>query len=85
METVVNSTLTSEEMDALKDIQKRSQVIIDELGQIELLKIQVEERRKQAEDYLASLKEDELKFSTNLSQKYGDCNINPTTGEISPF
>ncbi len=77
--------LTQEEMDTLKDIQQRSQSLTMELGQIEILKFQIAERRKQAEEFMEKLKEDETTFSENLSKTYGDCNIDPNTGEISPL
>lgn len=77
--------LTQEEMDTLKDIQQRSQSLTVELGQIEILKLQIAERRKQAEEFMEKLKEDETSFSNNLSKNYGDCSIDPNTGEISPL
>jgi len=77
--------LTQEEMDTLKDIQQRSQSLTMELGQIEILKLQIAERRKQAEEFMEKLKEDETSFSNNLSKNYGDCSIDPNTGEISPL
>lgn len=75
--------LTQEEMDTLKDIQQRSQSLTMELGQIEILKLQIAERRKQAEEFMEKLKEDETSFSDILSKNYGDCSIDPNTGEIS--
>lgn len=77
--------LTQEEMDTLKDIQQRSQSLTMELGQIEILKLQIAERRKQAEEFMEKLKEDETSFSDTLSKNYGDCSIDPNTGEISPL
>lgn len=77
--------LTQEEMDTLKDIQQRSQSLTMELGQIEILKLQIAERREQAEEFMLKLKEDESLFSDTLSKNYGDCSIDPNTGEISPL
>jgi len=87
MENLTTETkkLTQEEMDTLKDIQQRTQNITIELGQIELLKLQISERREQVETLISKLKEDETSFSNNLSENYGDCSIDPNTGEISPL
>jgi hypothetical protein len=76
-------TLSSEDLKELRSLQERSSYIISELGQIELIKFQIEERRKQAEEQLINLKKNEEDFSTKLYEKYGDCTIDPSTGEIS--
>ena len=47
METVTeNQVLTEEELQTLKTIQEETQALIAELGEIELIKIQLENRRK---------------------------------------
>lgn len=86
METVTeNKVLTQEELQTLKTIQAETQALIAELGEIELIKIQLENRRKRAEDFLIELEEKEKSFTNSVIETYGRVNINPQTGEITPL
>jgi hypothetical protein len=75
--------LTTEELQTLKTIQNGTQSLILELGEIELLKIQLENRYQDAKNYLISLSNQEQDFTQSLSEIYGKININPETGEIT--
>jgi hypothetical protein len=75
--------LTTEELQTLKTIQNGTQTLILELGEIELLKIQLENRHQDAKTYLANLSNQEREFNKSLSETYGKVNINPETGEIT--
>ena len=75
--------LTTEELQTLKTIQNGTQSIILELGEVELLKIQLENRYQDAKVYLANLATQEREFTQSLSETYGKVNINPETGEIT--
>ena len=86
METVTeNKVLTQEELQILKTIQEETQALIAELGEIELIKIQLENRRKRAENFLSELETKEKDFTGSVLEKYGRVNINPQTGEITPL
>ena len=86
METVTeNKVLAQEELQTLKTIQEETQALIAELGEIELIKIQLENRRKRAEDFLIELEEKEKTFTNSILEKHGRVNINPQTGEITPL
>jgi hypothetical protein len=75
--------LTTEELQTLKTIQNGTQSVILELGEVELLKIQLENRYQDAKVYLANLATQEREFTQSLSEIYGKVNINPETGEIT--
>lgn len=75
--------LTEEEKNTLKDIQQKTQVLIAELGEIELIKIQIENRHQSAKSFLNELTDKEEEFNQSIFQKYGKSNINPETGEIT--
>jgi hypothetical protein len=75
--------LTTEELQTLKTIQNGTQSVILELGEVELLKIQLENRYQDAKIYLANLSTQEREFTQSLSEIYGKVNINPETGEIT--
>ncbi len=76
--------LTEEESKTLREIQTRTRRLINELGEIELIKIQVENRRKNAEQFLADLTSQEQEFTQLILTTYGRVNIDPETGEITP-
>lgn len=75
--------LTEEEKNTLKEIQTSTQSLIVELGEIELIKIQLEERHLNAKSFLADLGQKEKEFTQAVFEKYGKANINPETGEIT--
>jgi hypothetical protein len=86
METVTeNKVLTQEELQTLKTIQEETQALLVELGEIELVKIQIENRRKRAENFLNGLEDREKEFTNSILEKYGRVNIDPQTGEITPL
>lgn len=75
--------LTEEEKNTLKEIQTNTQALIAELGEIELIKIQLEERHANAKKFLGELGEKEKEFTQAIFEKYGKTSINPETGEIT--
>jgi len=75
--------LEKEEIENLKSIQTETQAIILELGEIEMIKIQLEKRKNKAESFLEELENREKDFTSSIYQKYGKINLNPETGEIS--
>ena len=85
METVTTEKkfLEKEEKEKLNEIQDQTQSLIFELGEIEMIKISLDNRRKQAESFLESTSIEENEFSKNLSEKYGPVNIDPKNGEIT--
>lgn len=80
-----NKVLTQEELQTLKTIQGETQALLVELGEIELVKIQIENRRKRAENFLNGLEDREKEFTNSILEKYGRVNIDPQTGEITPL
>jgi hypothetical protein len=84
METVTTEKkfLTEEEFKTLQQIQEETQNVILELGQIELIKIQIEQRHTIARDFLEDLSNREKEFTKLVFEKYGKSNIDPSTGEI---
>ena len=75
--------LEKEELKKLKSIQTETQAIILELGEIEMMKIQLEKRKNNAESFLEELEKREKDFTDSIFQKYGKINLNPETGEIN--
>jgi hypothetical protein len=75
--------LTEEELSSLKEIQSNTQALIAELGEIELIKLQLENRHEAAKKFLEELGTREQEFTKSVFDKYGKVNINPETGEIT--
>jgi len=74
--------LTEEEKTTLKDLQSKTESIVVELGEISLIKIQVENRYETAKSYLTEISNQEKEFTKSLFDKYGKFNLDPETGEI---
>jgi hypothetical protein len=75
--------LTPEELKTLKTIQQSTQAIVLELGEIEMIKLQLENRREEAKGFLKDLSLQEKEFTDSIFQKYGKSSLNPETGEIT--
>jgi len=75
--------LTQEEIQSLKSIQLQTQTLVLELGEIEMVKLQLENRYQLAKQTLSDLSDQEQTFTQNVFEKYGKCSINPETGEIT--
>ena len=77
-----NQKLSQEELQQIADLQNRNRAIVQELGEIELVKLNVERRRDNAEAFLAELRQAEADFGKALSEKYGDGTVDLSTGEF---
>jgi hypothetical protein len=75
--------LTSEELETLKEFQQKNAAVSNELGNLELTKLQVEARRQEILEFFNELKETEQKFSKEFTDKYGIGSINIETGEFT--
>ena len=86
METVTTEKkfLTEEEQKELKDIQNQTQSIVLELGEIEMIKIQIEARYKNAKSFLAEVSNLEKNFTKSIFEKYGKGNVDLDEGTITP-
>jgi hypothetical protein len=74
--------LTEEEKTTLKDLQTKTESLVVELGEISLIKIQIENRYETAKSYLTEISNQEKEFTKSLFDKYGKFNLDPETGEI---
>ncbi len=84
METVTEKQfLTEEELQTLRQIQNQTQALVLELGEIEMIKIQIENRYQNARNFLTELSQQEKDFTQSMYEKYGSSNIDPETGELT--
>jgi hypothetical protein len=76
--------LSQEVIDQIKLIQQRNQAVEIELGQIELIKLAVKQRRLNAEQFLTELKDEEKTLAEFLEKEYGRGTINIEEGIFIP-
>ena len=77
------TVLTQEELDTLRSLQQQFQKLQFELGEIEVVKISLEERYENAKKSLTETNKKEIDFSNSLKEKYGDISLNVERGEFS--
>jgi len=75
-------TLTEEELKELKIIQKQTQDLVFEFGEISLIKLQLEKRYNLAQETFDNVSNLEKNFSQLIYKKYGKVELIPETGEI---
>jgi hypothetical protein len=76
--------LSQEVIDQIKSIQQKNQAIEVELGQIELVKLAIKQRRLNAEQFLSELKDEEKTLAEFLEEEYGNGTINIEEGIFIP-
>lgn len=82
--------ITQEELEKIKELQSKFQNSMTELGAMEYdlnelnraIK-QLSEKKEELISYISVLREKEMEFSKELSEKYGKGIIDINTGEIS--
>ena len=74
--------LTQEEQDTFSSIQTQTSELIYELGEIELIKIQLENRTQTAKSKLTEINNLEQSNNQKLFEKYGNVSINVDNWEV---
>lgn len=74
--------LTEEELKTLRNIQSQTKGIILELGEIQVMKFQLETREKNTKSIFEQTLKKENDFTQLLLKTYGTSELNPETGEI---
>jgi len=77
-----NKKLTTEELNSVRKLQEDYAAITNQLGSLELTKIQIEDRKQALLSSLKTTQEEERKISAELSEKYGDGQIDMDKGEF---
>jgi hypothetical protein len=79
METKV---LTPEELKALKDLQFKQDQLIVALGNVEYRMTLLEKQKLNLKIQIEDLEKSNLELGAQLTEKYGNGNLNLETGEI---
>jgi hypothetical protein len=80
---IEKKVLTKEELETLHLLQQDFQNIQYELGEIGIIKIQIEERYESVKKTLKETQIKEQSFTKSIKEKYGDISLNIETGEFS--
>ena len=80
-----NKKLTQEELQQIETVKQKSQAVVQELGQIELLKLNLKSRRENALAFLEELKQEEKALAEALEAAYGKGTIDLEKGEFTPL
>jgi hypothetical protein len=76
-------SITTDELTTLRGIQEETQTLVFTLGEIEIMRLQLNERHDEAKKQLLDLTNRENAFNELVSRKYGDIDLDPTTGEFT--
>ena len=79
------TVLQENELKQITDLQVKKESLVQELGQIELLKLDLKARRVNADKFLATLIEEEETLGRWLEETYGKGTINLEKGEFTPL
>ena len=77
------NVITQEELQNLQEHLNQSQALTLELGEIELVKLQLETRYEAAKKLLTELTEKEQKINKAITDKYGKISLDYKTGEYT--
>ena len=77
------NVITQEELNELQDHLNKSQTLTLELGEIELVKLQLETRYEAAKKILAELTKKEQEMNKAITNKYGKISLDYKTGEYT--
>lgn len=81
---MANQKLTQEELDKLQELSQKNSALINELGNISLIEINLESRKEAASKFLGELREEEQELVKSLEDSYGAGSIDLQKGEFIP-
>ena len=77
------NVITQEELNELQEHLNQSQTLTLELGEIELVKLQLETRYETAKKTLVELTKKEQEMNKTITDKYGKISLDYKTGEYT--
>ena len=81
---MANQKLTQEELDKLQGLSQKNSALINELGNISLIEINLVSRKEAANKFLDELREEEQELVKSLEDSYGAGSIDLQNGEFIP-
>lgn len=75
--------LSEDILEKINEFQEKNSAVVKELGEIELSRLLLEDRRKLVEAFFSEITKDQEKLLQDIEKKYGKISINLSTGEYS--
>ena len=80
-----SKVLTEEEIKNVKKIKEDFQILVGQVGEVEVGIMNLKARKKELEKELNNIQQEEIKIAKELEKKYGKGNISLETGEFTPL
>jgi len=77
--------LSQQQLQQIKSIQQKNQSVVQELGEIEILKLQLKKRQQTAHKYFEDLLEEQQTIAQEIEDAFGKGSVNIETGEFTPL
>ena len=77
--------LTETEIKDIKAVREDFQILVSNVGDIEIAIMNLNKRKKEKEIELLEIQKKEEEIALNLEKKYGKGNISLETGEFTPI
>ena len=77
--------LTETEIENIKKVREDFQILVGNVGDVEIAIINLNKKKKELEKELEIIQEKETKIAVDLEKKYGKGNISLETGEFTPI
>ena len=75
--------LTETEIENIKKVREDFQILVGNVGDVEIAIINLNKKKKELEKELEIIQEKETKIAVDLEKKYGKGNISLETGEFT--
>jgi len=75
--------LSQQQLQQIKSIQQKNQAVVQELGEIEILKLQLKKRQQTAHKYFEDLLEEQQTIAQEIENIFGKGSVNIETGEFT--
>jgi|TARA_R110000796_G_scaffold80119_2_gene177403 hypothetical protein len=80
-----SKVLTEIEIKDVKKIKENFQILVGQVGEVEVGIMNLKTRKKELEGELNNIQLEEIKIAKELEEKYGKGNISLETGEFTPL
>tara|TARA_R110001583_G_scaffold35508_8_gene118026 strand:+ start:2315 stop:2569 length:255 start_codon:yes stop_codon:yes gene_type:complete len=77
--------LSEKEINRIKKVKEDFQILITQVGEIEVGIINLKSRKQELEGELTKIQQEEIDIAKELEDKYGKGNISLETGEFTPI
>ena len=77
--------LSEKEINRIKKVKEDFQILISQVGEIEVGIINLKSRKQELEGELTKIQQEEIDIAKELEDKYGKGNISLETGEFTPI